>query len=130
MKNYILVIFFFIFIVVGVLMGLYFFFFMLVGGKLLCKVDLLVDICLDVEEEVCDFDIIVFFFFVKFIFVDICKMGIICIEDYLDFIMWGMKYFYEVFFKVKIMKCFVCIVYFGDFFIEVDIFIVDLCEMF
>ena len=57
---------------------------MSVGGKPLRKVDLLADIRPDVEEEVCDSDTIVLPPPVKPIFVDTCKTGITCIEDYSD----------------------------------------------
>ena len=66
-------------------MGLYFLPSMSVGGKPLRKVDLLADIRPDVEEEVCDSDTIVLPPPVKPIFVDTCKTGITCIEDYSGF---------------------------------------------
>lgn len=40
-----------------------------------------------------------------------------------------MIFFYCVLDEIQFKGCLVCIVVFGDFFIEVDIFIVDLCEM-
>ena len=70
-------------------MGLYFLPSMSVGGKPLRKVDLLADIRPDVEEEVCDSDTIVLPPPVKPIFVDTCKTGITCIEDYSDSTMRG-----------------------------------------
>ena len=110
-------------------MGLYFLPSMSVGGKPLRKVDLLADIRPDVEEEVCDSDTIVLPPPVKPIFVDTCKTGITCIEDYSDSTMRGMKHFYEALSKVKTMKRPVRIAYFGDSFIEADIFTADLREM-
>lgn len=110
-------------------MGLYFLPSMSVGGKPLRKVDLLADIRPDVEEEVCDSDTIVLPPPVKPIFVDTCKTGITCIEDYSDSTMRGMKHFYEALSKVKNMKRPVRIAYFGDSFIEADIFTADLREM-
>ena len=110
-------------------MGLYFLPPMSVGGKPLRKVDLLADIRPDVEEEVCDSDTIVLPPPVKPIFVDTCKTGITCIEDYSDSTMRGMKHFYEALSKVKTMKRPVRIAYFGDSFIEADIFTADLREM-
>ena len=100
MKNYIPATFLLTLIVVGVLMGLYFLPSMSVGGKPLRKVDLLADIRPDVEEEVCDSDTIVLPPPVKPIFVDTCKTGITCIEDYSDSTMRGMKHFYEALSKV------------------------------
>ena len=129
MKNYIPATFLLTFIVVGALMGLYFLPSMSVGGKPLRKVDLLADIRPDVEEEVCDSDTIVLPPPVKPIFVDTCKTGITCIEDYSDSTMRGMKHFYEALSKVKTMKRPVRIAYFGDSFIEADIFTADLREM-
>ena len=129
MKNYIPATFLLTFIVVGALMGLYFLPPMSVGGKPLRKVDLLADIRPDVEEEVCDSDTIVLPPPVKPIFVDTCKTGITCIEDYSDSTMRGMKHFYEALSKVKTMKRPVRIAYFGDSFIEADIFTADLREM-
>ena len=129
MKNYIPATFLLTFIVVGALMGLYFLPPMSVGGKTLRKVDLLADIRPDVEEEVCDSDTIVLPPPVKPIFVDTCKTGITCIEDYSDSTMRGMKHFYEALSKVKTMKRPVRIAYFGDSFIEADIFTADLREM-
>ena len=129
MKNYIPATFLLTLIVVGVLMGLYFLPSMSVGGKPLRKVDLLADIRPDVEEEVCDSDTIVLPPPVKPIFVDTCKTGITCIEDYSDSTMRGMKHFYEALSKVKTMKRPVRIAYFGDSFIEADIFTADLREM-
>ena len=107
-------------------MGLYFLPSMSVGSKPLRKVDLLADIRPDVEEEVCDSDTIVLPPPVKPIFVDTCKTGITCIEDYSDSTMRGMKHFYEALSKVKTMKRPVRIAYFGDSFIEADIFTADL----
>ena len=107
-------------------MGLYFLPPMSVGGKPLRKVDLLADIRPDVEEEVCDSDTIVLPPPVKPIFVDTCKTGITCIEDYSDSTMRGMKHFYEALSQVKTMKRPVRIAYFGDSFIEADIFTADL----
>ena len=130
MKNYIPATFLLTLIVVGVLMGLYFLPSMSVGGKPLRKVDLLADIRPDVEEEVCDSDTIVLPPPVKPIFVDTCKTGITCIEDYSDSTMRGMKHFYEALSKVKTMKRPVRIAYFGDSFIEADIMTADLREMF
>lgn len=129
MKNYISATFILTLIIVGVLMGLYFLPPMKVDGKQLRKVDLLADIRPEVEEEVCDSDTIVLPPPVKPIFVDTCKTGMTCIEDYSDSTMRGMKHFYEALSQVKTMKRPVRIAYFGDSFIEADIFTADLREM-
>lgn len=129
MKNYISATFILTLIIVGVLMGLYFLPPMKVDGKQLRKVDLLADIRPEVEEEVCDSDTIVLPPPVKPIFVDTCKTGMTCIEDYSDSTMRGMHHFYEVLLQMKTMKRPVRIAYFGDSFIEADIFTADLREM-
>ena len=129
MKNYIPATFLLTLLVVGVLMGLYFLPPMSVGGKPLRKVDLLADIRPDVKEEVCDSDTILLPPPVKPVFVDTCKTGLTCIEDYSDSTMRGMKPFYEALSRVKDMKRPVRIAYFGDSFIEADIFTADLREM-
>lgn len=129
MKNYISATFILTLIIVGVLMGLYFLPPMKVDGKQLRKVDLLADIRPDVKEEVCDSDTIVLPPPVKPIFVDTCKAGMTCIEDYSDSTMRGMKHFYETLSQVKTMNRPVRIAYFGDSFIEADIFTADLREM-
>mgnify|MGYP001458321709 CR=1 FL=1 len=129
MKNYTSATFLLTLLVVGVLMGLYFLPPMTVDGKPLRKVDLLADIRPDVEEEVCDSDTIILPPPVKPIFVDTCKTGMTCIEDYSDSTMRGMRHFYEALSQIKTMKRPVRIAYFGDSFIEADIFTADLREM-
>lgn len=130
MKNYIPATFLLTLIVVGVLMALYFLPSMSVGGKPLRKVDLLADVRPDVEEEaVCDSDTLVLPPPVKPAFVDTCKAGITCIEDYSDSTMRGMEHFYEALSQVKTGQRPVRIAYFGDSFIEADIFTADLREM-
>lgn len=129
MKNYTSATFLLTLLVVGVLMGLYFLPPMTVDGKPLRKVDLLADIRPDVEEEVCDSDTIILPPPVKPIFVDTCKTGMTCIEDYSDSTMREMKHFYEALSQIKTMKRPVRIAYFGDSFIEADIFTADLREM-
>lgn len=129
MKNYISATCILTLVIVGVLMGLYFLPPMSVDGKQLRKVDLLADIRPEVEEEVCDSDTIVLPPPVKPIFVDTCKTGMTCIEDYSDSTMRGMKHFYEALSQVKTMERPVRIAYFGDSFIEADIFTADLREM-
>lgn len=130
MRNYIPVTFVLTLIVVGMLMGLYFLPPVSINGKPLRKVDLLADIRPDVEEEVCDSDTIVLPPPVKPAFIDTCKAGMTCIEDYSDSTMRGMEHFYEALSRVKDMQRPVRIAYFGDSFIEADIFTADLREMF
>ena len=128
MKNYISATFFLTLLTVGALLGLYFLPSMKLDGEQLRKVDLLADIRPDVEE-VADSDTIVLPPPVKPIFVDTCKTGMTCIEDYSDSTMSGMKHFYEALSSIRTMKRPVRIAYFGDSFIEADIFTADLREM-
>ena len=129
MKNYISATFFLTLLTVGALLGLYFLPSMKLDGEQLRKVDLLADIRPDVEE-VADSDTIVLPPPVKPIFVDTCKTGMTCIEDYSDSTMRGMKHFYEALSSIRTMKRPVRIAYFGDSFIEADIFTADLRERF
>lgn len=129
MKNYISAVFLLILLVVGGLMGLYFLPPLSVEGKPLRQVDLLADMRPTIEE-VADSDTIVLPPPVKPLFVDTCKAGMTCIEDYSDSTFRGMKPFYEALAQVKTLKRPVRIAYFGDSFIEADIFTADLREMF
>lgn len=63
----------------------------------------------------------------KPVFIDTCKAGITCIEDYSDSTMRGMKLFYEALDHTRERP--VRIAVFGDSFIEADIFTADLREM-
>lgn len=130
MRNYISATFLLTLLVVGVLIGLYFLPPMSVNGKPLRKIDLLADLRPEeAEEEVADPDS---FFLpppVKPVFVDTCKAGMTCIEDYSDSTMRGMKPFYEALSQINFMRRPVRIAYFGDSFIEADIFTADLREM-
>lgn len=111
-------------------MGLYFLPPMTIDGKPLRKIDLLADIRPDeAEEEVSDSDTVVLPPPVRPVFVDTCKTGMTCIEDYSDSTMRGMKPFYEALSKIDVMRRPVRIAYFGDSFIEADIFTADLREM-
>lgn len=66
---------------------------------------------------------------VKPAFVDTCKSGMVCIEEYADSAGRGMEYFYEALGKVSSLDRPVRIAYFGDSFIEADILTGDLREM-
>lgn len=130
MKNYISNTFLLTFIVVGVLIGCYYSPTISLDNKPLRKVDLLADVRWKLDEEVCDSDTVVFFPPVKPVFVDTCKAGMICIEDFSDSTLHGMKHFYEALSRVDTMERPVRIAYFGDSFIEADIMTADLREMF
>jgi len=100
-----------------------------IDGYTLRQVDMLSDIreTADEEEEIDSF------FLpppvVKPAFVDTCKEGMTCIEDYSDSTLRGMTPFYEAISRMDTLDRPVRIAFFGDSFIEADIFTADLREM-
>ena len=66
---------------------------------------------------------------VKPVFVDTCKTGMVCIEDYSDSTMRGMSRFYDALAQRASSRRPVRIAYFGDSFIEGDILTADLRAM-
>lgn len=66
---------------------------------------------------------------VKPVFVDTCRSGMTCIEDYSDSTMRGMAPFYRALGEIKTKGRQVRIAVFGDSFIEADILTADLREM-
>lgn len=66
---------------------------------------------------------------VKPAFVDTCRAGMTCIEDYSDSTQRGMAPFYAALDKVESENRLVRVAVFGDSFIEADIFTSDLREM-
>lgn len=101
-----------------------------VGCKSLRKVDLLSDIRSEVSEsDSVPADTLSLLPVVKPAFVDSCKTGIECIEDYSDSTSHGMSHFYQSLASVKELKRPVRIAYFGDSFIEGDILTADLRNM-
>lgn len=66
---------------------------------------------------------------VKPAFVDTCRAGMTCIEDYSDSTMRGMTKFYQALDELSETPRPVRIAYFGDSFIEADILTADLREM-
>ena len=62
-------------------------------------------------------------------FVDTCRAGMTCIEDYSDSTMRGMTRFYQALDELAKAPRPVRIAYFGDSFIEADILTADLREM-
>lgn len=91
-----------------------------VGGEKLRKVDIMADLRPDYEEPL-DSDSILLPAPVKPAFIDSCKEGMVCIEDYSDSTSRGMDHFYEVLGKIGSIDRPVRIAYFGDSFIEGDI---------
>ncbi len=126
MKNYIARTFILTLLVVIVLLGLYFVPAPTVGDHTMRRVNMLADI--EAEEPETDvLDTIVLPPPVKATFVDTCKTGLTCIEDYADSTQRGMKPFYEALDHVDERP--VRIAYFGDSFIEADILTGDLRDM-
>lgn len=66
---------------------------------------------------------------VKPAFVDTCRAGMTCIEDYSDSTSRGMSHFYQALDELEAHPRTVRIAYFGDSFIEADILTADLREM-
>lgn len=66
---------------------------------------------------------------VKPAFVDTCRTGMTCIEDYSDSTQRGMRSFYRALNELAAQPRSVRIAYFGDSFIEADILTADLREM-
>ena len=95
-------------------------------GKPLRKVDLLSDVrvAMPVTDSV-SFDTLPVMP-VKPIFIDSCKTGMECIEDYSDSTSHGMSHFYQALIDIDKIGRPVRIAYFGDSFIEGDIFTADL----
>lgn len=126
MKNYIARTFILTLLVVVVLLGLYFVPTPTIDGYTLRRVNMLADI--EAEEPEADvLDTVALPPPVKPTFVDTCKTGLTCIEDYADSTRRGMKPFYDALDHVNERP--VRIAYFGDSFIEADILTGDLRDM-
>ena len=130
MKNKLLYTFLFTLLVVAGLFAMHFLPSVSFRGEPLRRVDLLSDIRIKKEiAEPMDSDTLVLPPPVKPAFVDTCKSGMVCIEEYADSAGRGMEYFYEALGKVSSLDRPVRIAYFGDSFIEADILTGDLREM-
>lgn len=131
MKNRVTITFVFTLLVVVGLLALYYLPSVSLKGTTLRKVDLLSDLRPDpVVEEVSDSDSIVLPPPVKPVFIDTCKAGMTCIEDYADSLELGMGHFYEALENRASLGRPVRIAYFGDSFIEGDILTADLRALF
>lgn len=113
--------------VLMVLLGMYMLPDFSIGGRKMRKVDLLSDIrmrepdsLLFAEPDTLS-DTLVF----KPAFIDTCRSGLTCIEDFSDSTKRGMTAYYEALDRLK-SKGIVRIAVFGDSFIEADIFTADL----
>lgn len=100
-----------------------------IDGHTLRRVDLLADIRYPEAEEAEETDSLLPTPVIKPAFVDTCRNGMTCIEDYSDSTMRGMTPFYRALDEIKEKKRLVRIAVFGDSFIEADILTADLREM-
>lgn len=126
MKNDLKYTLWFILSVLVILLGLGFLPPITLGGHTLRKVDLLGDIRKDIPDEDPDSLLLPV---VKPAFVDTCRAGLTCIEDYSDSTRRGMTPFYEALNRIDSLHRPVRIAFFGDSFIEADIFTADLRAM-
>ena len=125
MKNKVTATFVFALLVTGGLLAMYFLPTLKVDGYTLRKVDLLSDLRPEpVAEVLCDSDSLELLPVVKPVFVDTCKTGMVCIEDYSD-----STHFYDALAQRASSRRPVRIAYFGDSFIEGDILTADLRAM-
>lgn len=101
-----------------------------IDGHTMRRVDLLSDIRTpEPEKEEMEVDSLPPAPKVKPVFVDTCRSGMTCIEDYSDSTLRGMTPFYRALDNISVKKRLVRIAVFGDSFIEADIFTADLREM-
>lgn len=134
-KNYLKYSLWFVLVVFVVLLGLHWLPVITIDGHTMRRVDLLSDIrYLGTDTAVADSDSIPLPPVVKPVFVDTCRAGMTCIEDYSDSTHRGMAPFYEALDRVSSGASgssdnLVRIAVFGDSFIEADIFTADLREM-
>lgn len=100
-----------------------------IDGHTMRRVDLLGDLRYPDSDEVSDSDSIALPPVIKPTFVDTCRTGMTCIEDYSDSTLRGMSPFYEALDRLSSGDEQVRIAVFGDSFIEADILTADLREM-
>lgn len=117
------------FIVVGALLAMYLLPGVTVGGHVLRRVDILGDVRRATEPVTEPDSLLPPPPKVKPAFVDTCRAGITCIEDYSDSTLRGMTSFYRALDELAVQPRPVRIAYFGDSFIEADILTADLREM-
>lgn len=117
------------FIVVGALLAMYLLPGVTVGGHVLRRVDILGDVRRATEPVTEPDSLLPPPPKVKPAFVDTCRAGMTCIEDYSDSTLRGMTSFYRALDELAVQPRPVRIAYFGDSFIEADILTADLREM-
>lgn len=129
MKNYLHYTLYLMLMVVGVLLIMGWLPKFTIGGHTTRKVDILSDLR---EKKVIVEDTTYLDSIIpqpKPIFIDTCKTGVTCIEDYSDSTARGMAPFYEALARRDTMSRPVRIAYYGDSFIEADIMTGDLRSM-
>lgn len=117
------------FIVVGALLAMYLLPGVTVGGHVLRRVDILGDVRRATQPVTEPDSLLPPPPKVKPAFVDTCRAGMTCIEDYSDSTLRGMTSFYRALDELVVQPRPVRIAYFGDSFIEADILTADLREM-
>ncbi len=132
-QNYIKSSLWLVLVVFAALLGLYWLPTITIDGHTMRRVDLLSDLrCPEPEMSIADSDTVSLPPVVKPAFVDTCRVGMTCIEDYSDSTQRGMSSFYEALDRLTSSHSndhLVRIAVFGDSFIEADIFTADLREM-
>lgn len=133
-KNYLKYSLWLVLIICAALLGLHWLPAITVDGHTMRRVDILSDLRYPKQEvAVADSDTIPLPPVVKPAFVDTCRAGMTCIEDYSDSTRRGMAPFYEALDRTSSVNPdddgLVRIAVFGDSFIEADIFTADLREM-
>ena len=135
-KNYLKYSLWFVLIVFAALLGLHWLPVLTIDGHTMRRVDLLSDLRYPESEiATADSDSIPLPPVVKPVFVDTCRAGMTCIEDYSDSTLRGMAPFYEALNRISSSDSDdsddkqVRIAVFGDSFIEADILTADLREM-
>ncbi|WP_321333612.1 SGNH/GDSL hydrolase family protein [uncultured Bacteroides sp.] len=129
MKNYLKQTLWLTLIVLGTLILLHLLPSATIGGHRIRKVDLLSDIRSSQPDESEPDSLPLLPPIVKPEFIDTCRAGLTCIEDYSDSTQRGMAPFYKALAEVGTSNRLVRVAVFGDSFIEADIFTADLREM-
>lgn len=130
MKNYLKYSLWLTIIVFTSLLGMHWLPTITIDGHTMRRVDLLGDLRFPAPDDAAsDSDSISLLPVVKPVFVDTCRTGMTCIEDYSDSTNRGMSPFYEAINRASGTDGLVRIAVFGDSFIEADIFTADLREM-
>lgn len=129
MKNYLKYTVWFALLVLGILLAMSYLPPLTLGDHVLRKVDILSDIRIPSSQEEVDSVILPPAPVIKPAFLDTCREGLTCIEDYSDSTFRGMVPFYRALSRMDSLNRPVRIAFFGDSFIEADIFTSDLREM-